>query len=534
MVEGSTSSSSATTPAWVRQAVPSIADLIFVALLATLVFTPLSVKLLGDAGIGWHIRTGQLILANHAVPRVDPFSSSMAGQPWFAWEWLYDVAAGELGAKLGLNGVVWLTAVVIATVFSLLFQMLMRRGVDLTVALLLVLLALAASMIHFLARPHVVSWLFTLIWYWILESSEHGAFSTRSRRKLWLLPLLMLVWVNLHGGFLVGFILLAIFWLAAMWKWLTAKDGGMEDVLRGITARKRALDLLWTGMASLAASLANPFGWRLYVHIYTYLSSRFLMDHIEEFQSPNFHGIAQRCFLALALITLAALALRDSRKNLPLSSLLTILFSVYAGLYASRNIPVSSLLLVLTVVPLISWATSARGFLHRMQQMELRQRGHLWPMAAVIVTLFIAANSGRVGSKTVMDAHFDPKRMPVQAVSFISENRVPGPILSPDSWGGYLIYRLYPTQRTVIDDRHDFYGEEFLKSYLKTIHAEADWGAFIEEYQLSCLLLPRNSPLASVLIEGHAWKAIYTDDVAIAFVRNSSNYGQSPGQDSQK
>src|SRR6202453_4017547 len=83
-------------PAWVRWVVPSTGDLIFAALLGLLVFSALSVRLLGDAGIGWHIRTGQMILATHAILRVDPFSATMAGHPWFAWEWLYDVLAGWL------------------------------------------------------------------------------------------------------------------------------------------------------------------------------------------------------------------------------------------------------------------------------------------------------------------------------------------------------------------------------------------------------------------------------------------------------
>jgi hypothetical protein len=403
-----------------------------------------------------------------------------------------------------------------------------------------VLLALAASMIHFLARPHVVSWLFTLIWFWILDSSEENLSSEHNRRHLWrrsrywLLPLLMLVWVNVHGGFLVGFVLLAIFWLDAAWTWLTLKNGRMDDILRKIAARKRALNLLWTGLVSLAASLVNPHGWKLYSHIYDYLSSRFLMNHIEEFQSPNFHGIAQRCFVALVLIALAALALSDARKSVRLSCVLTIMFAVYAGLYASRNIPVSSLLLVLAVAPLISWGTSAAGFLDRMRQMELGQRGHLWPAAALIFTLFVASNEGRIGSNVVMDAHFDPRRMPVEAVKFIDENHVPGPVLSPDSWGGYLIYRLYPDRRAVIDDRHDFYGEEFLKSYLKTMHAEAGWQDFIEGYRPVCLLLPKNSALASVAIESDEWRQIYADDVAIAFVRNSSRDGLRSRQDSQR
>jgi hypothetical protein len=525
MAESSISSSEIATRAGVRWAMPSIADLIFIALLATLVFTPLSVKLLGDAGIGWHIRTGQLILANHAVPRVDPFSSSMAGKPWFAWEWLYDATVGALEARLGLNGVVWLTGVIIALVFAATFSLLVRRGVNLAVVLVLLLLALAASMIHFLARPHVVSWLFTLIWFSILDSSERDLLSSRIRdyrRRLWVLPLLMLVWVNVHGGFLIGFVLLAIFGMSAVWMWLSAKNGLLEEELVRIAARRRSLDLLSIGLISLVASLINPYGWRLYVHIYSYLSSRFLIDHIEEFQSPNFHGIAQKCFLVLLLITLAALAARGSRVSLRLSGVLTILFAVYSGLYASRNIPVSSLLLILVVALLISWKTSVHGFLQRMQLMESGQRGHLWPIAAIILTLVVAANGGQIGSHILMDAHFDPKRMPIEAVDYIDKHHVQGPILSPDFWGGYLIYRLYPNQRVVVDDRHDFYGEAFLKSYLETVHAERGWEGFIREQRPFCVLLPKDSPLANLLLEDHDWKTIYTDEVAVAFVNSST------------
>src|SRR6266700_3330126 len=123
MADGSRSSTAAN-PVWVRFAMPSVADIIFVALLGVLLFTPLSVRLLGDAGIGWHIRTGQQILAAHAIPHVDSFSSTMAGKPWFAWEWLYDLVVGFLEAKLGLNGVVWFTAVVIAAVFAWIFRLL--------------------------------------------------------------------------------------------------------------------------------------------------------------------------------------------------------------------------------------------------------------------------------------------------------------------------------------------------------------------------------------------------------------------------
>jgi hypothetical protein len=523
MADGSRTSTGKEGPVWVRVAMPSGADLIFVALLSVLVFTPLSVRLLGDAGIGWHIRAGQQILATHAIPRMDSFSSTMAGKPWFAWEWLYDVVVGQLEASLGLNGVVWFTAVVIAAAFAWMFRLLIARGSNMLVALVLVLLAVSASMIHFLARPHVVSWLFTLVWFWILDFSERDCFDGPGRqgRRLWALPLLMLVWVNVHGGFLVGFVLLGIFFLGAAWTWFRVKEGRIEEALQKIAAGKRARRLVAVGLLSVAASLMNPYGWKLYGHVYSYLSNRFLMDHIDEFQSPNFHGIAQKCFLVLLLITVAVLAARG--RELRMSEGLTVLFAVYAGLYASRNIPVSSILLVMVVGPRLPAPGIARGFFQRMAAVEVRLRGHAWPVVALVVTLMIAVNGGRVGANVLMDAHFDPKRMPVEAVNFLEQHEVKGPVLTPDYWGGYLIYRLYPKSLVVVDDRHDLYGEEFFKSYLKLIRGERGWEEFLRGHEASWALLPRDSVLASLLAVTQGWKQIYADDVAIGFVRDGVN-----------
>jgi hypothetical protein len=500
---------------------PSSADLIFIALLGVLVFTPLSVKLLGDAGIGWHIRTGQQILFTHAIPRVDLFSSTMQGRPWFAWEWLYDVIAGWLDARLGLNGVAWVSAVVIATVFAGMFRLVLLRGGNMLAALMLTLLAISASMIHFLARPHVVSWLFALAWFCILDGFERaGARAEKGQRAIWILPCLMVVWVNVHGGFVLGFVLLGIFWLGAVWEWWTAKEATIEGSLRKIAALRRVRVLTLVGLISAAASLVNPYGWKLHEHVYSYLTNRFLMDHIEEFQSPNFHGVSQKCFAILLLVALATFAARG--RELRASGVLIVLFSVYSGLYAARNIPVSSVLLVMVIGPLLTSVPWAAEYFRRMAGIELRARWHLWPALVVVGTLLIVANGGRVGSDQLADAHFDPRRMPVQAVDYLQKQKVRRPILSTDSWGGYLIYRMYPDARVVIDDRHDLYGEEFLKSYLKTIRVERGWQEFLDAHESSCVVLPRDSGLANMLIATGQWVTVYSDEVAIIFVRRSS------------
>jgi hypothetical protein len=539
---GSTTSVADSRSALTHWLVPSVSDLLFVALLGLLAFTTLSVRLLGDAGIGWHIRTGQLIMATHTIPHTDPFSSSMSGQPWFAWEWLYDALVGWLETFTGLNGVVAFTALIIAAVFTCTFRLMLLRGSNILMALILTLLAASASMIHFLARPHVVSWLFTVAWFRILEISQNDfdgstpdfLVSPRRHSRHWLiylLPVMMLLWVNIHGGFLIGFALLGIYWLSATWVWFRLAgritENGFQDVLDKIRIKRRVLDLTGAGVLSGLATLANPYGWRLHLHIYRYLSNRFLMDHIDEFQSPNFHYVAQKCFAIVLLLTLLALVVKGPA--IGGSQGLVPLFAVFSGLYASRNIPTSSLLLVLLIGPWLSQALqklrlrnqkigiTPENFFQRMKAVELSLRGHLWSAAAILLTFWIVAHGGNLGSRQWMDAHFNPQKFPAAAVDFIQRQNADGNIASPDYWGGYLIYRLYPRMKVVIDDRHDFYGDKFLSTYLRMVHVEPGWEEFLRQHPASFLVVPKDSALSNILAETASWHAIYTDDVATVF-----------------
>jgi len=138
-----------------------------------------------------------------------------------------------------------------------------------------------------------------------------------------------------------------------------------------------------------------------------------------------------------------------------------------------------------------------------------------------LATFAIVLNGGRFGSNILVDAHFDAKRMPVEAVNFLEQYAVSGPILSPDYWGGYLIYRLYPKDRVVVDDRHDLYGADFLKSYLRMVHLEQGWEEFLQQTAPECVLIPRNSALASILSKTTGWKVVYEDQVSMAFVKSS-------------
>jgi len=406
----------------------------------------------------------------------------------------------------------------------------LRRAV-LPVAVILLMLSVGASTIHFFARPHVVSWLFAVIWFQLLDSSEIISGRETDRRLLWL-PVLMLLWVNLHGGFLLGLALLGLYLLAGLIEYSRYREG-QKDAARQRLKHLRAVTLL-----SLLASLINPYGYTLHVHVYRYLSDRWLMNHIDEFRSPNFHGVAQQCFAALLLITIVALAVAP--KKLQLSHLFVIIFAAFSGLYASRNLPVSSILLTLIVAPSLSqtvaeartnpeispWLRAffsrCESFTSRMGSMDLRLRGHIWPVAALILGLLVCVQHGRLGSHQFMDARFDAKRFPVQAAEVIAQRGIAEPIFAPDSWGGYLIYRLYPQTRVFVDDRHDLYGAQFLKDYLKVIRVAPDWDKVLNEKRVDWVLVPAGSSLANILRETSQWTVTYEDSTAVLFHRTKA------------
>ncbi len=490
----------------------------------------LSARLLGDAGIGWHIRNGEQMLRTHAITRTDPFSATMGGQTWYAWEWLYDLVIAGVHHGLGLNGVVFLSAVIISLTFVLVMRLCLQRGADLASTALLVALSLGASMIHLLARPHILSWLFAVIWFQLLDSSESD-----DGRRLWYLPALMLLWANLHGGFVLGFVLLGLYLGSGALRYFRCRDGETRQQI-GRKLRKLGIVALF----SLMASLINPFGYALHLHVYRYLSSRWLMNHIDEFLSPDFHGVAQQCFVAILLIAVAALAL--ARRKPSLSRVLVLLFATYSGLYASRSLPISSLLLTMIVAPLLTQALAEassnqsfsiqwRAFLSRWQtfnsrvgRVELGFRAHLWPLAAVLLGLILCAQSGKPGSRPWMNAHFDAGNFPVEAAEVIVQRGIREPIFAPDSWGGYLIYRLYPQNKVFVDDRHDLYGEKFLKDYLKAIRLTPDWDVFLNEEKVNWALLPAESSLANMLEETTQWKIVYQDKTAVLLERKAASF----------
>ena len=510
---------------------PSLSDLVFSTTLAfVFLFGQGATQLLRDSDTGWHIRTGDWILENFAVPRQDLFSFSKPGGEWFAWEWLSDVVFALVHRYAGLAGLVLLAALVISLVFTMLYRFMIRRGANAPVAVALALVASYAASVHWLARPHMFSWAFALAFYWILEQTP-----AEKKRIFWLVPLTVL-WTNMHGSFVLGLFLVGIYAAAELATAALAPAGQATEIRRTSLARAARYGVLLA--ACSAASLVNPYLFRVHLHIFGYLQDSFILNHIVEFFSPNFHFPATRFFEVLLFLGLgsALWALRQGRYR---QALLVLCFAHF-GLQSARHIPLYAIFAAPVIATALGEGLAAhrRGTMARwlarllasferfsegIGQIEARPRVYATSgLVTLAVIGLLWAPPAAAGKVQDFRSRFDSQLFPVGAADYLVQTSFTGNIFTSDQWSSYLIYRTFPRIRVFMDGRSDYYGAEMGKLYLNLLSVHYTWQQTFDQYQVDWVLLRVNSGLAGALKESARWKIAYDDGVAILFHRAGS------------
>jgi hypothetical protein len=492
---------------WVnRLLVPSLVEIFFLAILLAAFARPGGWQaLLSDGDTGWHVRTGQMILDSGHVPTRDPFSFSRSGEPWFAWEWLADVLFALVFGRGGIGAVAALAAVVASLALAVLFTWILERGAGLWIALAVTLAAASASTIHYLARPHVCSLLLYTFALFLLDRDRR-----RQSGLLWTLVPLSAVWANLHGGFVAWLATLALVTLVCAFE--------------GDRYRLRRYSLL--AALCFAATFLNPYGWRLHAHIIAYLHSDWILNNVQEFQSPSIRSESLVVFAILLLggIAMAAFAL----ERFQWFEGLLILVWAFASLRSARHIP----FYVIAAAPVIASECAARW--RRLAQRS--PRGSVWQVTWATaqdlgksrgwgVWLPATAVAIMFWAPTQADAVFPPVRFPSAAVERNANLLAPSGsmprVLTSDQWADYLIFRLYPRQRVFFDGRSDFYGPEIGTDYRKLLAAADGWRGVVDRYRFEMALLPRDWPLSTVLDREPHWRRVYEDGVAVLYTRSA-------------
>jgi hypothetical protein len=487
-------------------------------------------SLLGDCDTGWHIRTGEWILAHHAVPYRDLFSFSKPDSVWFAWEWLADVIFAALNSIGGLATVSLFAVLLIAVIFTLVFR-LARRKSNPVLAVAVTVLVVAASSIHWLARPHLFTLLFAVVFLNGLDRVKEGRTRIAGIPWLALLPVLTVLWTNLHGGFLVGVLMISAFGAAELLQILLGPQ--REGRAAGFA---RAGKYFLSALACLAASLLNPYTYHLHVHVWQYLRDPYQAEHIMEFLSVSFHhpiAIFFETMLAGGVLAGAWYARRGSY-----TEPLLLLLWAHAALLAARHIPIFMIVAApmvaaaadaglrrLPVAPVAAWLQRLAARFNRLiretSETDAIARWHLASLAgvALVAALLYAPHPPKR-----FRAEFDPKRYPADAVSVLG--RYPAArVFTFDQWGDYLIYRLYPRSRVFVDGRSDFYGDAFETKLLDVLNVNYGWDQTLSRFGVDTVLMPPNSPLTGALKESSRWRVVYDDGVALVFRARGQSLG---------
>ena len=502
---------------------PSLTDIAFLMPIL-FIFIKLSGAhtLLGDGDTGWHIRTGEWILSHHQVPYADLFSFSRPGAPWFAWEWLWDVLFALLFRSAGLAAVVLASTLVICLTSAALFRLIRRKCDNGLVAIAVTLLATGGCAVHWLARPHLFTFLFFVLALHITERAQEG----RTGLLAWLVPL-TLVWTNIHGGFFVIFLILACYIGSDLLNALIEPD---PLARRGYLSR--TLPWLATVAACLAVTFINPYGWQLHRHVIGYLNDPYLLQHIAEFQGLDFHAPVAVYFEPMMIAALAASiwAIRQRR----FAEVFLAIGWMHLSLTVHRNVPLFSI----ACAPLIAQATMAliraaksagladqigkvaNWFQNASASVDVTDRiarVHLVSAAAFIVLAALLLAPKPLDERFV--SNFDPKIFPEGALPVLTRAETHR-IWAQDQWGDYLIYRLYPGTKVFIDGRSDFYGDKFGEEYLGLLDVQVGWDKTLDRYGIDTVVLAPTLALSSTLKVSRDWKVVYDDHVSVVFRRN--------------
>lgn len=501
-----------------RWLVPSLADLFFIAFFVWMFVAGRDgwSGLLADGDIGWHIRTGEYILDHLSVPRTDPFSFTKPGAPWFAWEWLSDLLFALVHRSSGLKGVVFLAGVVLTLWILLLLRQALWRGANAWVALAVTLLGAGAASMHFLARPHIFTLLLTTVTVWFIESDLRAP----GRGIWWLVPVTA-VWANLHGGFLVGIVLLT-----------TAAGALALAAGMGTTGWRAPVRYSVLATACAGASLVNPYGIKLHTHIFDYLRSDWIRNMVEEFQAPNFRSENQLQFEILLITALLVTPFLVGRRRLVEAS--WILVFAHLSLTSVRHAPVFAAIAVPIVAAVLSelWSAAVVHFgrtspvrvLYELGQDLTRGFGHntLW-LAVFAIGYWLLARSGD------WPGDFPAAKFPLKLVHSNALALANGRVLTLDQWADYLIYEFYPREKVFADGRSDFYGPVIGGEYVRASAADPTWRIILDRYRVDTVLAPTAWPLANILGADAAWRIVASEKTALLFVRSTTGRDEKRG-----
>ena len=521
--------------AWLKTIarVPGLAD--FMALFATMsYFSGQFIDFAKDPGVGWHLKTGELIATTSEIPTSDPFLFSATPRPWVSDQWLSDLLLYWL-YQLGS----WPLLYALFTVMSLsgfllvLYPAVSRHAGSWLAGCFAVTLALRMGQVHFILRPVGFSFLFFALAassLYRLHDKIRGEGTSDFGKKLWLgLPLLFAIWANMHPSFVLGLLLMALLPASLI------LDGIFQGgrVSTGVTGK---LCLLL--IACLLATFINPYTFELHQSIMSLGSSEYFLRLNREWHSPDFTSHFGRILeIILALMVFFAFVCRANRRKLCFFDLLPLLLFCHAGLQAIRFFPYLGIIAAFPLARTLAGAgelqssfsnsrfwTKLCEYFSGLEALERRgNKGRLVLLVAFTLILGDALLNQRL---LTFNGPFGPgeDNYPGQAFAALKQDLMSQhpdaqvvAIASTPNWGGFITWHGYPQIRAVIDDRNTLLGEQAYKDYLEKLKPGQPWREYLKDTGAAYLLIEKDSAIGASIKEAGSLPIVYEDKVAILF-----------------
>jgi hypothetical protein len=475
-------------------------------LILLLVLFILTTREVTDPDFWWHLRAGQYIFETRSIPHTDIFSFTFTGREWVTHEWLSEVLIYAIFKWAGWGGLVIGFALIVTAGFGISYYSCEKSGAHPFVSWGAVLLGAMSTAPVWGVRPQMFSMLLASSYLAILMNCLRG----QAGRSVWVLPPLMLLWVNLHGGYVLGLVLITIALFGI------ALDGLLEKTPRAEVLR-RAAPLAFVLLACLMVVPLNPNGFRLFSYPFETLSSPVMQEHIEEWFSPNFHQTRFLALAALMFATFAVLALSSKRARA--SELLMLSATAYAVLRSGRHLPIFAFAAVPLLAEHASVWIKSRGFMPGLFAPEqiVSRRQAILRCAVLVVALGLSMVNVR--KVVARQSQTEASNFPSSAVEFIRAGNLPGPIFNWYDWGGYMIWKLYPERRVYIDGRADVYGDAFIEEFLRASRGQGDWRDTLVRHQIRTVIVKPDSPLSNLLLKEEGWGKVYEDAQAVVLTR---------------
>jgi hypothetical protein len=449
-----------------------------------------------DPDLWWHVKVGEQILRSHRWPTTDIYSFTVSGQPWVAYEWLGDVLFATMNRLAGLQGLLSLLILIGSAVVLALyaFATIVTRNSKAGFAAASVLFVLATA--SFSMRPQMLGYLFLILTLVALERFREG-----KHRTLWLLPVLMLVWVNTHGTWIIGMGTIFVYWVSGLMKF---QIGELEA--KAWTQRERH-SIACVFLLCLLALPITPYGTRIAASPFEFAFSLPLnVKYINEWQSMPFDIPGGKLFLSLVLGMILIQVV--CRLKWRMEQLALFLFGTLMAFLHVR--------FLLIFVPFFA---PVLGGIFAKWMPRYDDSRDKFALNAVLMACVAAGIIHYFPSR----AHLEQKvsdQYPVEAIAYLQRHAVPGPMYNNYGFGGYLVWSRGPEQKVFIDGRGDVYERGgVLADYLHISRLQPGALEVLRGHGINSCLLERDEPLATVLYASPEWKRVYFDHVSALFVR---------------